>query len=85
MKCAFKPGTKLRQDFVAASRFGPPMDDETPELISLLATRVGMLIEDSSVIALTCGGKDAAGIASVLDELERSAVRMSALIGAAKG
>lgn len=60
------------------------MDDDTNELISLLTTRAGMMMEDISVIALSCGGQDAAVIASVLDELERSVARMGALVGAAK-
>lgn len=60
------------------------MDDDTRELISLLTTRVGMLMEDGSVDALTCGGKSAADITAVLDGLEKSIVRMAALIGAAK-
>lgn len=84
MECAFKRATKLGLDFVATSRCGATMDDETHELISLLATKVGMLMEDSTVIALTCGQKDRADVSSALDELERSAARMTAMIGAAK-
>ncbi len=60
------------------------MDDDTHELISLLTTRAGMLMEDMSVIALSCGRQDAASLATVLDELEISMARMGALVGAAK-
>lgn len=84
MECAFKRATKLGLDFVATSRCGYRMDDDTHELITLLTSKAGMLMEDKSVIALSCGRQDAVGIASVLDELERSVARMGALIGAAK-
>ncbi|MEQ1499252.1 MAG: hypothetical protein ABL914_11370 [Novosphingobium sp.] len=60
------------------------MDDDTNELISRLTTKAGIMMEDYSVIALSCGGQDAASIAFVLDELERSVAQMNAIIGAAK-
>lgn len=34
------------------------MDDETQELIILLCTRIGMIMEDASVVALTIGSRD---------------------------
>lgn len=34
------------------------MDDETQELIIQLCTRIGMIMEDASVVALTIGSRD---------------------------
>ena len=41
-------------------------------------------MEDDSVEALTCGRKNAAEIATVLDHLEAAVERMSSLVAAAK-
>lgn len=78
------PATMLVLDFVVISLRSRVMDDDTRELISLLTTRVGMLMEDRSVYVLTCGRQSAADIADMLDELETSIARMVVLIGAAK-
>jgi hypothetical protein len=61
MECALKPATKLRLHFAAASRFGPPMDDNTRNLITRLTTQVGLMMEDSSTPALTCQDASANG------------------------
>lgn len=46
----------IAMDFAPVLSLGSPMDDDTAELIRQLYTRVGMAMEDASVIALTLGG-----------------------------
>lgn len=60
------------------------MDEDIRELISLLTTQVGTIMEDSSADALTCGRKPPEDMKIILDGLEVNIARMSALIGAAK-
>ena len=78
------PATKLDLDFGDTSRCGRSMDDDTRELITRFTTHVGSLMEDYSVIALTCGRQSAVDLATTLDNLERSIGRMAALASAAK-
>ena len=59
------------------------MDDETRELIALLCTRTGMFMEDLSAEALTIGNADAERIRGALDDLERGAKQILALLAAA--
>ncbi len=60
------------------------MDDDTTDLIARLCTQVGMIMEDSSVIALTVGAKDPGNHQAAIDELEGAARRIDALIAAAR-
>ena len=60
------------------------MDDDTAELIARVCTRVGIIMEDASVSALTIGAKDRTAMPFVLAELELDAARISALVAAAK-
>lgn len=46
------------------------MDDETQELITLLCTRIGMIMEDASVVALTIGSRDHDACLAAIAELE---------------
>lgn len=75
-----KAGYGLRRPLKAWS----PMDDDTRELIGILATRVGMLMEDHSVDALTCRKLSAEEIAAKLSDLESTVSKMGALLAAAR-
>ena len=60
------------------------MDDEdTDELIAQLCTRIGMLMEDGSVIALTAGGRDTATRREALIRLQHIVAKIGALMEAA--
>ena len=73
----------LDLDLEEASRLGVIMDDETRELIAHLCTRTGMFMEDLSAEALTIGNADPERIRGALDDLERGAKQIMALIAAA--
>jgi hypothetical protein len=60
------------------------MEDDTEKLIELLCCRIGMIMEDASVAALTIGGVEAEGRSAVANELEAAAVRVNGLIAAIK-
>ncbi len=74
----------LRLDFLAWSRRGVSMDDHTDDLIAQLCTRIGMIMEDASVIALTVGGKSPSDRLDVIDELDDAAKRINALVAAVR-
>ena len=50
------PREKLRLDFGGRSGRGREMDDDNSDLIAQLCTRIGMTMEDASVVALTVAG-----------------------------
>ena len=58
------------------------MEDETQELIILLCTRIGMIMEDASVVALTIGSKDRGARATTINELNIAAEQIDRLIKA---
>ena len=60
------------------------MDDDTRDLITLLCTRIGMLMEDLSAAALTVGLEDLGRIGTVIDDLSRGADQIAALAEAAR-
>ena len=60
------------------------MDDDTSELIAQLCTRIGMIMEDASVVALTVGGLTVKERDDAIAALEAAAERISALVAAAK-
>lgn len=60
------------------------MNDDTRDLISRLTTRVGMLMEDCSVDALTCGGLGDSEIEPMIDSLQQRVGQMAKLLNAAK-
>ena len=62
----------------------PAMEDDTSELIVQLCTRMGMIMEDASVVALTVGGLTGKERPHAIAELEAAAERISALVAAAK-
>ena len=60
------------------------MDKDTDDLIAQLCTRVGMIMEDSSVAALTVGGLAPEKRNDVIAALEAAADRINALVCAAR-
>ena len=60
------------------------MDDDTTDLIARLCTRVGMIMEDASVIALTVSGIEPSNRQAAIDELEGAARQINALVAAAR-
>ena len=59
------------------------MDKATFALVAELCARAGMIMEDTSVAALTIGAAEA-DVASTLDQIERAVDQMSKLIAAAR-
>ena len=60
------------------------MDDNTRELTALLYTRIGMMMEDASVIALELGGPGNEHKPTKVQELRRSVHAIVALLAAAQ-
>jgi hypothetical protein len=62
----------------------PIMGDDTDDIIIQLCTRIGMIMEDASVAALTVAGIDRERRVAALVELDAAAKRIGALVEAAK-
>ncbi len=60
------------------------MDDETQELINLLCTRIGMIMEDASVVALTIGSRDQDACSADVADLKVAAEQIGMLVEAAQ-
>lgn len=60
------------------------MDDDTDELIAQICTRIGMIMEDASVVALTAGGLAGEERDAAIAVLANAAERITALVGAVK-
>ena len=58
------------------------MDDDNAELISLLATRIGTIMEDASVIALTLGVLEPEIRLAQVAELKRVSASISGAVAA---
>jgi len=58
------------------------MDDETQELITLLCTRIGMIMEDANVVALTIGSRDQDARLAAIAKLDVAAEQIGRLIKA---
>lgn len=76
--------TKLDMDFGPLSRRGGAMDHDTEDLVIQLYTRIGMIMEDTSVLALTVGGMDQEGRRAARRKIEQAAGRIHLLLAAAK-
>lgn len=76
------------QSFVWTSRLREgvvvTMDDDTTEIIVPLCTRIGMIMEDACVMALTIGGLASEDRLAAILELDGTARRIRALVDAAK-
>ena len=74
---------KMAVDLLGKPSLVHGMDEDTAELVSHLCTRIGIIMEDASVVALTLGSSDAEQRADGLQQLERSASQISRLLQAA--
>lgn len=59
------------------------MDADDLELIARLCTKVGMVMEDASDIAITTSGRQSDSIRATVAELTTAANTIAALLGAA--
>lgn len=71
-------------DFSGERRRGVRMDDDDHDLIARLCTRIGMIMEDASPIALGVGGMDHARRRAAIAELSAAASQIAALLTAAE-
>lgn len=60
------------------------VDDEAQELIILLCTRIGMIMEDAKVVALTIGSRDQDACSADVAELKVAAEQIGRLVEAAQ-
>lgn len=60
------------------------MDDDTAELTARLCTRIGMIMEDASIIALTIGALDEEERLETLAQLDAAARCIRDLVRAAR-
>lgn len=60
------------------------MDDDTSDLVVPLCTRIGMIMEDASPVALKVACMDVAERKAALAELDQSIEQLGSLIDAAK-
>jgi hypothetical protein len=60
------------------------MDDDTEELLNLLCTRIGMIMEDASVVALTIGAREPGQRLGEMAKLETASAQIAALTAAAR-
>ena len=58
------------------------VDDETQELIVLLCARIGMIMEDASVVALTIGSRDQDACLAAIAKLDLATEQIGGLIKA---
>lgn len=70
---------KLLIDFTAKQRRGAGMDDDTAHLIAQLCTRIGMIMEDASPIAIGICGMNAADRRAAIAEIAAAAEQISVL------
>lgn len=82
MECASTE--KLRLDFtrIEARQWG--MDDHTKDLIARLSTRIGMIMEDASVVALTGARGSAAEVVSSVTRIEQASEQIAGLVQATR-
>ena len=76
--------TKLHLDLPPGLGFGARMDDDAKELVAQICTRIGMIMEDASVVALMVGSHSEEGQENAISDLEAAADRITALVAAAK-
>ena len=58
------------------------MEDDNAELISLLCTRIGTIMEDASVIALTLGSQEPEIRKAYFAEVKRASAAIAAFVAA---
>jgi len=77
----FATGKKLRLDFFDAPRCGRVMEDDH-DLLALLCTRIGIIMEDTSTIAVTAAIMESDERARAIAEISRAISRLSTLAAA---
>lgn len=75
---------KLVMDLAGAMSLGTSMDDDRRDLIIRLCTVIGMIMEDTSELALTVRGVGNAGLNGRLGEIDEAVGQMQTLITTAK-
>lgn len=60
------------------------MDEDARDLMIQLCTRIGMIMEDTSVLALTVGALDQRSDTLVIGKLQLAAAKITALADAAE-
>jgi len=60
------------------------MDQDTADLVAQLCTRVGILMEDTSVVALTLGAVDESELSEMIERLQLAAGKIGHLLAAAQ-
>jgi hypothetical protein len=73
---------KLDMDFAGVIRCQAQMNDNNDELIDLLCTKIGAIMEDASVIALTISGVPADERGARIGDLERASASIAAITAA---
>jgi hypothetical protein len=73
---------KLRLDLPAHSVRRVVMDDDAHDLVVQLCTMIGMIMEDTSVVALTVSGLDDHQRRRAMAEIQTAATRINNLAGA---
>ena len=76
------PLQKLHMDFTHPTSLGAHMDEGRAELIGLLGTRIGMIMEDASVVALTLGSMHPGQQDTAIAQLTTAAEQIRALTSA---
>lgn len=74
---------KLDLDFRSQPSLGPGMESDTDDLVLLLCTQIGMLMEDASVVALTLKSREPDQRAAEIENLHAQISRMAKIIDAA--
>ena len=75
---------KLVVDLLLVTRLRAGMDKDISDLIVQLCTRVGIAMEDASVVALTVMGMEREERLAALIELDAAAERITVLVQAAR-
>jgi len=73
---------KLDLDFASVFRRRAHMNDDNDELIELLCTRIGAIMEDASVIALTIGAVPPMERGVRIRQLQRASASIAAITAA---
>ena len=76
--------SKLDMDWRALLPLCVAMDEDTRDLISRLGTRIGMIMEDTNVTALTLGRMELQELGPAIDTLVKAGARISIFVAALK-
>lgn len=82
MECACSEKLCLDFTLIEARQWG--MDDDTKDLIARLSTRIGMIMEDASVVALSGARGSAAEVTSSVARIEHASEQIAGLVQATR-